>query len=149
MLDTFMRGISRIADWPVAVAITLYLAGGFVPGIQEAGIRMAWTLALSHLSVEVLKRVFTRERPELPIGLNWLMDVPDRFSFPSGHATAGMAMALPLAIAFGGLAGFAILSVGIVIGISRCYLGVHYPGDVIAGWALTLTMLTGVIALGL
>ena len=149
VLDLLMRGISRIADWPVAVAITLFLAGGFIPELQDAGIRAAWTLALSHLGVEVLKRVFTRERPKLPVGLTWLMDVPDRFSFPSGHATAGLSMALPLALAFGGVAGIAVLGVGILIGVSRCYLGVHYPGDVIAGWALTMSVFAAVVGFGI
>lgn len=149
LLDLFMRGITRLADWPVAVLMTLLMAGGVVPGLETVGIRIAWTLGLSHLAVQILKRVFTRERPRFPVGLGWLVTVPDRFSFPSGHATAGMSIALPLAVALPGVGSAAVLAVGVLVGLSRCYLGVHYPGDVAAGWALAVTTLAGVVLLGI
>lgn len=147
-LDRLFGTVTHMADWPVAVAFTLSLALGLVPALQATGIRMAWCLGLSHLSVEILKRLFTRERPQLPVGLEWLVTVPDRFSFPSGHATAGMAMALPLALALPLPFSALVLGVGILIGVSRCYLGVHYPGDVAAGWALAATVLAAVVSLG-
>lgn len=149
VVDLVMRTVTHLADWPVAVAITVAMALGIVPELQAAGIRMAWTLALSHLGVEILKRVFSRERPQLPVGLDWLVGVPDRFSFPSGHATAGMSMALPLFLALGFPLGVVLLLVGVVIGLSRCYLGVHYPGDILAGWALSGSVLGLGILLGL
>jgi undecaprenyl-diphosphatase len=148
-LDRFMRTVTHLADWPVAVTITLALALGIVPGLEATGVRMAWTLGLAHLSVEILKRVFTRERPRLPVGLEWMVGVPDRFSFPSGHATAAMAMGLPLAGALGWPLGFVVAGLAVCVGLSRCYLGVHYPGDVLAGWALAWTTFAGVLLLGL
>ena len=148
-LDRFMRAVTHLADWPVAASITLALALGAVPGLEATGVRMAWTLGMAHLGVEVLKRVFTRERPRLPVGFEWMVGVPDRFSFPSGHATAGMAMGLPLTVALGWPLGVVAAGLAVCIGLSRCYLGVHYPGDVLAGWALALTTFAGVTALGL
>jgi undecaprenyl-diphosphatase len=146
ILDRAMRSLTRLADWPVAVAITLALAFGVVPGLEEAGGRAVWTLALSHAAVEALKRVFTRERPGLSVGFTWLIGVPDRFSFPSGHATAAMAIALPVALALGGAAALPVLALAVAVGVSRCYLGVHYPGDVLAGWALAAVVF-GTVAL--
>lgn len=148
VLDAFMRTVTRLADWPVAVSLALAMALGLFPDLQAAGIRTAWTLALSHLGVEVLKRVFTRERPRLPVGLDWLVTVPDRFSFPSGHATAGFSLTVPLALALPLPAAAAVLAVGVSVGLSRCYLGVHYPGDVVAGWTLAGAVLTAGILLG-
>ena len=148
-LDRFMRAVTHLADWPVAVSITLAMALGAVEGLESTGIRMAWTLGLSHLGVEILKRVFTRERPRLPVGLEWMVGVPDRFSFPSGHATAALSMALPFALAVGGVLGWLVLLLGMLVGVSRCYLGVHYPGDVIAGWALSILTLLAVVGFGL
>lgn len=147
-LDLIMRGITRFADWPVAVLLTLLFAGGFAPGLELAGAQMAWTLGLSHLAVQILKRWFTRERPELGTGMQWLVTVPDRFSFPSGHSAAAMSMALPLCFALPDLAGALVLLLGVCVGLSRCYLGVHYPGDVAAGWALAAATLAGVVIAG-
>lgn len=147
-LDAFMRTVTHLADWPVAATLALILASGVVPLLQPAGIRVCWTLAASHLLVEVLKRVFTRERPQLPVGLEWLVTVPDRFSFPSGHATAGMSLALPLALALPMPSAAIVAGLGICVGMSRCYLGVHYPGDILAGWALSVTVLTTGVLLG-
>ncbi len=149
VLDLIMRGVTRLADWPVAVLLTLLMALGFIPGLEAIGMQIVWTLGISHLSVEVLKRVFTRERPAFEPGLEWLVTVPDRFSFPSGHATAGMSLAMPLALGLGGLVGSAILLLGVCVGLSRCYLGVHYPGDVVAGWGLSIITLLSVVFLGL
>jgi undecaprenyl-diphosphatase len=81
--------------------------------------------------------------------MHWLVTVPDRFSFPSGHATAAMSMALPLFLAVPGLGGVVFLVTGILVGLSRCYLGVHYPGDVAAGWALAAATLVAVVLVGL
>lgn len=148
VMDVFMRSVTRLADWPVAVSLALAMALGLLPELQPAGVRMAWTLTVSHLAVEVLKRVFTRERPHLPVGMEWLVTVPDRFSFPSGHATAGFALAVPLALALPLPAAAAVLFLGVSVGLSRCYLGVHYPGDVLAGWTVAGTVLGAGILLG-
>ena len=43
---------------------------------------------------------------------------------------------MPLFLALSGPVAGAVLLVGLLVGISRCYLGVHYPGDVMVGWTL-------------
>lgn len=88
----------------------------------------------------ILKPYFGRDRPEL---LNHLVTVGD-LSFPSGHAFGAAAAYVTFAIFCArflrGRAGeifcyiFALLLVS-VIGLTRIYLGVHYPTDVLAGFA--------------
>ena len=62
----------------------------------------------------------------------WWPSPSSAFSFPSGHATAAFAAAAALAGAGFGL-GPASLVLASGIGLSRVYLGAHYPLDVVAG----------------
>lgn len=137
-LDRLVRLLTRMGDPPVAIAMAGALSLGLVPGLQAAGIEAAFALALSHLMVQILKRSFSRSRPSLPVGMASLALPPDRFSFPSGHAAAGLSIALPLALALSLPLGFLVLLLGLAVGLTRCYLGVHYPGDVMAGWVLAV-----------
>ncbi len=105
----------------------LLVAGGEL----EAGARLALTiLAISHLLVQLVKRTVGRPRPAATDGP--LIAVPDRFSFPSGHAAAVTSLALGYGLVFPGAAP-ALASLAVVVGVSRVVLGVHYPGDVLAG----------------
>jgi undecaprenyl-diphosphatase len=105
------------------------LAGGEV----HLGARLAlMTLVLSHLAVQVVKRTVARRRPVQVIRCVTLVRQPDCFSFPSGHATASMSLALAYGTAFPTW-GVPLLLLALLIGFSRVRLGVHYPSDVLIG----------------
>ena len=91
------------------------------------------------------KHVMQRDRPAL-----WESIAPETtYSFPSGHAMGSATLACVLAclawrtrwrwpvIALG-----ALFTVG--VGLSRVYLGVHYPSDILAGWAAAIAWTVGV-----
>lgn len=135
-LDLCFRLVTHLADPACSIGLAGGLAVGLIPGLERTGIRVAATLAFGHLLVELVKRTVVRARPCLPVGLESLVQAPDRFSFPSGHAAAAMSIAIPLAVGIGGALGLLVLVPAVLVGVSRCYLGVHYPGDVMAGWSI-------------
>ena len=131
-----LRAVTHLGDTWVVVGVAAAASLGILPGLEEAGVISAFALAVSHGFVQVLKRTITRPRPQLPEGVHSLVAAPDRFSFPSGHAAAALSIALPIAAALPTPAAVLVLGTALVVGVSRCYLGVHYPGDVLAGWLL-------------
>lgn len=142
-LDWFMRVVTVLGGPLVTVAAGLLLLSGWTSVPPIAALEVAVTLAVSHFLVQVVKRVFSRPRPELPVGMKSLVDAPDRFSFPSGHAAAALSVVLPLLAVVPIPVALGLGLLGLLVGVSRCYLGVHYPGDVLMGW-----FLAGITALG-
>jgi undecaprenyl-diphosphatase len=90
-----------------------------------------------------LKLFFNRPRPEYVTALHYV----DSHSFPSGHSMLAAVVYLTLGALLARLAptrplkiyvlGCAIL-LAFLVGMSRVYLGVHYPSDVLAGWTVGL-----------
>lgn len=146
-LDGMMRAVTHLGDAVVTIGLTLAMVLGMMPGAVVAGRRAAFALASSHLVVQLLKRSIGRRRPEMPTGVRALAIPPDRFSFPSGHAASSLAVALAVAIAMGGPLAVLLLMLAAVVGLSRCYLGVHFPGDVLMGWILAALGMVGAMLL--
>lgn len=144
-LDRAMHLVTHLGDAAVTIGVTLALVLGAIPALRDAGVRAAFALVASHAVVQLLKRTVTRARPRMPEGFAALVQPPDRFSFPSGHAASSLSVAVAVAAVLSPPASAALIGLALVVGLSRCYLGVHYPGDVIAGWTLALL---GILAAG-
>lgn len=137
-VDVVMRTVTHLGDATTTVGIVVFLLSGVAPELRWAGRHAMIALVASHLGVQLLKRSMKRTRPKLPVGYDSLVRAPDRFSFPSGHSAAAVAVAIPLAFALPPIAGCVLAGFAVLAGVSRCYLGVHYPGDVVVGWLLGL-----------
>lgn len=106
-----------------------------------------WVLAVGGAALLNLlaKRSFGRPRPDL-----WLSIAPETtYSFPSGHAMGSMALAMAVIVLawptrwrWPALIGGVFFVV--MVGVSRLYLGVHYPSDIMAGWMASLAWVIGV-----
>jgi len=121
----------------VVAALTAALAAAIGP--WRHGVIGAITIVAASFLNGAIKLAIARERPAL---LEPLVQ-EHGFSFPSGHSALGMVAYGILAVVIGrsrlprplraGLIG-ALLVLVLLIGLSRVWLGVHYPTDVLAGW---------------
>jgi undecaprenyl-diphosphatase len=130
-----MRWVTHLGGARVTIGFGLALVAA---GEQLLGLAALFALTTSHLAVQVLKRAVARPRPcdanGRPLAL---IDLPDPFSFPSGHAAAASAIVGTIAIAHPVLAPV-LLPLAALIAASRVTLRVHHVGDVIAGVLLGL-----------
>lgn len=146
--DTAMGVFSTIGSARVLVPFNtiIFLLLLFKKELRRASF-WGMTVCGAALMNLMAKHAFARARPDL-----WISILPETtFSFPSGHAMQSMAVAcgliallwntrwrMPMTI-------WAALFV-FAVGLSRVYLGVHYPSDILAGWAASLAWVIGLHA---
>jgi membrane-associated phospholipid phosphatase len=114
----------------------------------------SWTaqLAVAFSTSSVIKQLTARARPP---SVHWA-STAHGFAFPSGQATTATAGHLVLAVLISGLMPTARrrravrgagIAVAFLVGASRIVLAVHWPTDVIAGWALGTAVAAATLAL--
>lgn len=144
-LDALALGLTA-AGAPLPMGV---LAGLVVAGLAGWGRRApAWFFGLSvggAMGLNLLvKMAFARPRPALWVSLKPAF----YYSFPSGHAMGAAAVVTALGFVVWPYRGrWLVLVLGplfaLGVGWSRVYLGVHYPSDVLAGWAGAVGWVTG------
>lgn len=136
---TFLTHMGGVTASVVFALVPLIAAEG---ELRVSAVQAAWTLSISLLIVQAIKRIVVRTRPTERVLSSAHVAVPDRFSFPSGHAAASMSVAFIHAATFHSL-GWPLLVIAVLIGVSRVRLGAHYPGDVLVGQLIAIG--TGVV----
>ncbi|MGY1805928.1 bifunctional phosphatase PAP2/diacylglycerol kinase family protein [Blastococcus sp. SYSU D00669] len=134
--DRWLRRLSNAANhgrlWMV-LAVVLGLRKG---SLRRGAIRGLGSMTVSSAVVNLLlKRFFGRVRPDMANlrSDRKLRRDPVTLSFPSGHSASAAAFVTGVAME-NTLAGTALAPVAAAVGYSRVHVGVHYPGDVAAGF---------------
>lgn len=140
ILDMTMPILTYLASAAVTITLCLIAILNHHTTIHLMGIDCALALILSNMVSQLLKKGVNRARPYLKIDTLYTKKIGiDAYSFPSGHTTAAFSMCVMISLFFPDASPFFILLAS-GIGISRMYLGVHYPSDVITGMLVgTLT----------
>ncbi len=118
-----------------AIWILLTLLILLLPKTRRVGCMMAvaliGTLLINNM---LLKNLVARTRPyEVIEGLTYLVKRPGDFSFPSGHAGCAFSAACIMLRRLPKRYGIPAIVFAIIISLSRLYVGVHYPSDVLFG----------------
>jgi undecaprenyl-diphosphatase len=146
----FAVHLDRIAPAPRVVLLVTRLGGAavMIPFalacvaillVRRRADAAAWlllTIASGRILVELLKQLIGRARPDAS---GHLVEVSSA-SFPSSHSAGSMLTVAALLVVLRAPPPVAIpcMAWPIVVGLSRMMLGVHWPGDVLAGWGLGL-----------
>ncbi|MBC7325414.1 MAG: phosphatase PAP2 family protein [Moorella sp. (in: Bacteria)] len=127
-------------------ALALSLAAALLGREQTrlAGWQAMMALGGSHLVVRFFKGLVGRGRPYLTLpGARYLSRPWQDFSFPSGHTAASFSLAVVFAMNFPALTWLLVAIAGLT-GLSRMYVGMHYPSDVLGGATLGALFAYGV-----
>lgn len=141
-LEEMTRDITALGGFTVLAGVTIIATGvALFSGNRRLAIAGVISVVVGSLLVGVLKHGFNRPRPDL-VEHATLVSNP---SFPSGHSTMAALVWLTLGIVIARTQSrhrvrVFVVAISVIItllvGVSRVYLGVHWPTDVLAGWTL-------------
>lgn len=143
-IQYIVRDITALGSSTLLIIITLFVV--LYLALQKASRSIIYVLFAAiggGVLVQILKHLFARQRPDIVSHLVSEISM----SFPSGHSAMSAVVYLSLAVLLSRIEKShktriflisAALIITLLVGLSRIYLGVHYPTDVLAGWMIGL-----------
>ena len=153
-LDRTMLGFTQLGNGMAALAIGLVL---FLAGERLAAYELILGTLTLWIVVELVKALVRRSRPFIRITQARIVGLQaGGRSFPSGHTSQVFFMATLMASHFYTRAWvvFLLYAIALLVGITRMYVGAHYPRDVLAGailgsaWGLLGVLVDGYVLNG-
>jgi undecaprenyl-diphosphatase len=133
LLDNIMRAVTQLGS-----TFTAFILSAFILLYNKnEGYILVLNLLSSQTLIQILKRIVNRPRPYKT--LDWVVAINPpkcRYSLPSGHSGSAMTIALTLSSFFPAFK-VLILGAALLVGVSRIYLGAHYPTDVTLGFFIS------------
>ncbi len=133
--------ITKLGDGGI-IWIAFSLLFLILPKYRKVGYSCVTSMIMTFIVVNLfLKNIVARTRPyEVIEGLNRLVPAQSDFSFPSGHSAHAFAVGVVILIMMKKRIGVPIFFLAITMALSRLYIGVHYPTDVMCGIAVGTLM---------
>ncbi|MGE5294339.1 MAG: phosphatase PAP2 family protein [Solirubrobacterales bacterium] len=142
--EDMWRDITALGSMTVLTLVTIACGGYLLMGKRYRMLAFLTVATVGGVVVSLLlKNAFARPRPEFSSGASYVMTA----SFPSGHSMLSAIVYLTLGVLLARTSTryrhkvyfiAVALTVSLLVGLSRVYLGVHYPTDVLAGWSFGL-----------
>jgi undecaprenyl-diphosphatase len=110
----------------------------FTDRSQQTNARKAVLLAIASVSVallinQIIGHIYFRPRPYIDHQVTLLLTKSADPSFPSDHATGSFALAFSILLFYRRPVGYCMIVLAALLGLSRIYVGTHYPLDVLGG----------------
>ena len=132
-LDSVMVFFTIMGTSYIIVLICVPL---WIQGKKDAAFDVVMLVILATIATEALKLVVDRPRPDLELSDIETIVSASGSAFPSGHSARAFAVACLLYMEEPRKYGVTALIIASLIAVSRVYLGVHWPTDVLAGAVL-------------
>ncbi len=140
-IHRIMFYVSVVGGSAYALSVLLLIGVLSVKNKDEALLRYVLWVALTAPLAELIKLITRRQRPKTLYVENMKLKT---YSFPSGHSyvsalISGFIVVLAhtyLGFPFDWIISLVAMTFSLSVGISRAYLGAHFPSDVVAGWSL-------------
>lgn len=139
--------LAKVLAQQAIILLPLLLVLLWLRGARTAAVTAVLCVLLALLGNVLIGLLFMHPRPFMvPLGHSWISHRAET-SFPSDHATIFFAFGLALCAAGLRRLGAVVAALGVAVGWSRVYLGVHFPFDIIGGLLVAIASTWAMVTL--